>query len=70
MRITAKIERYDPESDEEASKCIMCGACTSSCPSRWADPDYLGSAAFVKAFRYVFDSRDEGAQKRRSRSCR
>ena len=27
---------------EDATKCIMCGACTHSCPSTWADPDYLG----------------------------
>ena len=43
---------------EDATKCIMCGACTHSCPSTWADPDYLGPAAMLKAFRYVFDSRD------------
>ena len=49
---------------EDASKCIMCGACTSSCPSTWADPNYLGPAAFVKAHRYVFDTRDAGAQER------
>jgi succinate dehydrogenase / fumarate reductase iron-sulfur subunit len=44
---------------EDATKCIMCGACTHSCPSTWAAPDYLGPAAMLKAFRYVFDSRDE-----------
>ncbi len=43
---------------EEASKCIMCGACTHACPSTWADPDYLGPAAILKAFRYVSDSRN------------
>ena len=49
---------------EDATKCIMCGACTHSCPSTWADPDYLGPAAMLKAFRYVFDSRDTEAEER------
>jgi succinate dehydrogenase / fumarate reductase, iron-sulfur subunit len=49
---------------EDATKCIMCGACTHSCPSTWADPDYIGPAAMLKAFRYTFDSRDVGASQR------
>jgi len=49
---------------EDATKCIMCGACTHSCPSTWADPDYLGPAAMLKAFRYTFDSRDTGTEDR------
>ena len=49
---------------EDATKCIMCGACTHSCPSTWADPDYLGPAAMLKAYRYVFDSRDTEPEER------
>jgi succinate dehydrogenase / fumarate reductase iron-sulfur subunit len=49
---------------EDATKCIMCGACTHACPSTWADPDYLGPAAMLKAYRYTFDSRDDGADER------
>ncbi|NNF56751.1 MAG: succinate dehydrogenase iron-sulfur subunit [Rhodothermaceae bacterium] len=49
---------------EEATKCILCGACTHACPSTWADPDYLGPAAMLKAYRYVFDSRDSEAEER------
>ena len=49
---------------EEATKCIMCGACTHSCPSTWADPTYLGPAAMLKAYRYTFDSRDRGSEER------
>lgn len=49
---------------EDSTKCIQCAACTSSCPSTWADPVYLGPAAFVKAYRYTFDSRDEGGEER------
>ncbi len=49
---------------EDATKCIMCGACTHSCPSTWAAPDYLGPAALLKAYRYTLDSRDQGANER------
>lgn len=54
----------DFEIIEDATKCIMCGACTHACPSTWADPTYLGPAAMLKAFRYTFDTRDEGADQR------
>lgn len=49
---------------EDATKCIMCGACTHACPSTWSDPDYLGPAAMLKAYRYTFDTRDDGADER------
>lgn len=55
---------HDHEIIEDATKCIMCGACTFSCPSTWADPTYLGPAALLKAYRYVFDSRDRGTEER------
>jgi len=54
----------DHEIIEDATKCIMCGACTHACPSTWADPTYLGPAAMLKAYRYTFDTRDEGASDR------
>lgn len=44
---------------EEASSCIMCASCTSSCPSFWADGDYIGPAALLKSYRFVFDTRDQ-----------
>ena len=49
---------------EDATKCIMCGACTHACPSTWSDPDYLGPAAMLKAYRYTFDTRDDGDEER------
>ena len=52
-------ERYD-----DTTKCILCAACTSSCPSFWAQDDYVGPAAIVNAHRFVFDSRDDHAQER------
>ncbi|HUW82248.1 MAG TPA: succinate dehydrogenase iron-sulfur subunit [Phycisphaerae bacterium] len=41
-------------------ECILCGSCTSSCPSFWADKQYLGPHALLWAWRYIADSRDEG----------
>jgi succinate dehydrogenase / fumarate reductase iron-sulfur subunit len=47
-----------------AINCILCSACTSSCPSYWADKNYLGPSALLKAYRYIFDTRDEGGGER------
>jgi succinate dehydrogenase iron-sulfur subunit len=52
-------ERYD-----DTTKCILCAACTSSCPSFWAEKGYVGPAAIVNAHRFIFDSRDEAADER------
>ncbi len=52
-------ERFD-----DTTKCILCAACTTSCPSFWADERYVGPAAIVNGHRFVFDSRDQGAQER------
>ena len=52
-------ERYD-----DTTKCILCGACTTSCPSFWANSQYVGPAAIVQAHRFIFDSRDQGASAR------
>jgi len=49
---------------DDTTKCILCGACTGSCPSFWGNPDYIGPAAIVQAHRFIFDSRDQGAQER------
>jgi succinate dehydrogenase / fumarate reductase iron-sulfur subunit len=49
---------------DDTTKCILCAACTSSCPSFWAQPAYVGPAAIVQAHRFIFDSRDEGATER------
>jgi succinate dehydrogenase / fumarate reductase iron-sulfur subunit len=51
--------RYD-----DTTKCILCAACTSSCPSFWAQESYVGPAAIVNAHRFIFDSRDEGGEER------
>src|SRR5215470_9147649 len=49
---------------DETTKCILCAACTTSCPSFWASDEYYGPAALVTAHRFIFDSRDEGAAER------
>lgn len=50
----------DRERFDDTTKCILCAACTTSCPSFWADDEFVGPAAIVNAHRFVFDSRDEG----------
>jgi hypothetical protein len=35
----------DRERFDDTTKCILCGACTTSCPSFWANEDYVGPAA-------------------------
>jgi succinate dehydrogenase / fumarate reductase iron-sulfur subunit len=57
-------ENEDRDVIDEATKCILCGACTSSCPSFWTDPKFLGPAALLKAFRFVFDTRDAASDER------
>jgi len=49
---------------DDTTKCILCGACTTSCPSFWANPNYVGPAAIVAAHRFIFDSRDQGSKER------
>ncbi len=51
-----------PEESErllEADLCIQCGACHYSCPVVELNEDFIGPAAFVKAYRFEADVRDE-----------
>ncbi|ADK84456.1 succinate dehydrogenase and fumarate reductase iron-sulfur protein [Desulfarculus baarsii DSM 2075] len=45
-------------------ECILCACCSSSCPSYWANPEYLGPSAMLNVARFVEDSRDDGADER------
>lgn len=54
----------DREKFDDTTKCILCAACTTSCPTFWADREYVGPAAIVQAHRFIFDSRDEGTDER------
>jgi succinate dehydrogenase / fumarate reductase iron-sulfur subunit len=49
---------------DDTTKCILCAACTTSCPIFWADETYIGPAAIVNAHRFIFDSRDRGSRER------
>ena len=54
----------DREIFDATTKCILCAACTTSCPVFWTNGSYLGPAAIVNAHRFIFDSRDEGTPDR------
>jgi succinate dehydrogenase / fumarate reductase iron-sulfur subunit len=54
----------DRERFDDTTKCILCAACTTSCPVFWNDGQYFGPAAIVGAHRFIFDSRDDGAAQR------
>ncbi|GAB7192346.1 succinate dehydrogenase iron-sulfur subunit [Kineococcus sp. NUM-3379] len=54
----------DRERFDDTTKCILCAACTSSCPVFWTDGQYFGPAAIVNAHRFIFDSRDAGSDLR------
>jgi len=59
LQSIAQRERFD-----DTTKCILCAACTTSCPSFWSDGQYAGPATIVNAHRFIFDSRDKGAEGR------
>ena len=76
-RVTPYLVAQDPAPDKErlqspqererfddTTKCILCGACTTACPSFWANHEYLGPAAIVQAHRFLFDSRDHAKAQR------
>ncbi len=50
---------------DELYECILCGCCTSACPSWWWNPEkYLGPAALLQARRFLVDSRDRAGSER------
>ncbi len=49
---------------EEATSCILCGACYSACPVFEKNASYLGPAALLSAARFTFDNRDRGLGER------
>ena len=64
-----EIERL--QSPEERARldglyeCVLCGCCTSACPSFWWNPDtFLGPAALLQAARFLNDSRDQATGER------
>ena len=46
-------------------ECILCGACTTACPSFWWAPDkFVGPAGLLQAYRFLSDSRDQATEER------
>lgn len=46
-------------------ECIMCGCCSTSCPSFWWNPDkFLGPQALLSSWRFLADSRDQATDER------
>jgi succinate dehydrogenase / fumarate reductase iron-sulfur subunit len=46
-------------------ECILCGCCSTSCPSFWWNPEkFLGPQALLTAWRFVVDSRDQATEAR------
>jgi len=46
-------------------ECILCGCCSTSCPSFWWNPDkFMGPAALLQSWRFLADSRDQAAAER------
>lgn len=60
-----------PQTPEQREKldglyeCILCGCCSTACPSFWWNPDkFLGPAALLQASRFIEDSRDQALDER------
>jgi len=51
---------------DEAIRCILCACCTAACPVTSQNGAFVGPAALLRAFRYLFDSRDSATQERMS----
>jgi succinate dehydrogenase / fumarate reductase iron-sulfur subunit len=60
-RIQSREERMQ---FDDATNCILCSACLSACPVFKDNPDFIGPAAIVQAYRFIADSRDRGFDKR------
>ena len=61
-RLQSPAERAELDGSYE---CILCGCCTTSCPSWWWNGDkFLGPAALLQANRWLKDSRDDAAGER------
>lgn len=55
----------DREKLDGLYECILCGCCTSQCPSSWWNPDkFVGPAGLLQAYRFIIDSRDQATQER------
>lgn len=55
--------RQSPEERDRLDglyECILCGCCSTACPSYWWNPEkFRGPAALLQAWRFLADSRDQ-----------
>ena len=60
--------KQTPEQREKLDglyECILCGCCSTSCPSFWWNPDkFRGPAALLQVWRFLSDSRDQATEER------
>ncbi|OYW35980.1 MAG: succinate dehydrogenase iron-sulfur subunit [Hydrogenophilales bacterium 12-61-10] len=64
-----EVERLQTPADrallDGAYECILCGCCTTACPSFWWNPEkFVGPAGLLQAYRFIADSRDEASAER------
>jgi succinate dehydrogenase / fumarate reductase, iron-sulfur subunit len=56
-------ERLQAQDDrkkvDDVIRCILCACCTGACPMLDEHAEFVGPAALVWAYRYLFDTRDE-----------
>ncbi len=46
-------------------ECILCGCCSTACPSFWWNPDkFVGPAGLLQAYRFIADDRDQARTER------
>jgi succinate dehydrogenase / fumarate reductase iron-sulfur subunit len=46
-------------------ECILCGCCSTACPSFWWNPDkFVGPAGLLQAYRFIADTRDHATAER------
>ncbi|WP_295542805.1 succinate dehydrogenase iron-sulfur subunit [uncultured Thiohalocapsa sp.] len=60
--------RQSPEDRDKLDglyECIMCGACSTACPSFWWNPEkFHGPQALLASWRFLADSRDQATEER------
>jgi succinate dehydrogenase / fumarate reductase iron-sulfur subunit len=64
-----EVERLQSPADRDRLdglyECILCGCCSTACPSFWWNPDkFLGPAALLQSWRFLADSRDQATDER------
>jgi succinate dehydrogenase iron-sulfur subunit len=66
LTVTSEFAQRPEELDEflQFSYCIKCGLCNAACPTMANDLAFIGPQALGQAYRYIADSRDEGASER------